>query len=504
MKNFELNYLFAGILSLVLCCACGEVDFLLDGIDESKYSSDRIFYKEKDMSYILERTDDGQVLFSEDTPSKMLPKVGKVIAFPLDDAYPFGYFGKVKKIIQKTNGYQVELEEGDLGDLYPDTVISIKGSIYMMNDSRALDDITFDLNMSKKHYSLEGNYKLVAPDIIYDVETKDGEVIRRNFQINGGISAETEIKFASISGGDESEPLVEKQLWGPSVGDYFRLGILGIVTGFWEGEAEVDLAVKHVMEGEFKAGFDWSETNSDGFSNYTSTCNELEFSVLKKCSGELVGGIILKCTPFINYKKWFKNEYGGGDLRKNLYASLKLGLGARAKFDLINWEEKEKDRYLSLFLKIAGYAKASIGGKKEFDNGWDADAELGYIYRDSTYLDIVKWAIWPEFEITDCYNMGNSAFISLQKKSERTILNPNLYLRVRDKETGADLGERLVTFTNDIIYDYTLMLSDDYFNRIFEVTPVAEFLENQYWSVGDKYIINNKPVHIPGNDFVLP
>lgn len=381
-------------LSLV---SCGEVDYLVN-IDEKEpenYSKENVFIEEEDMSLVVSKTDGGKVLFSDKTPLNKLPEVGKVLALPIDEKYPVGYFGKVKEITKRNGGFEVQLEPATIAELYPDTVLYYKGPVYALNSTRAGDDINFNIDLTFGKIKVTGEYTMMSPEVEYKVETSNGKEVGRSFRIISQVKTETKASFLGRDIDWESEnPLASTYLVGGSFSKYLGLGLKVGFFGRVVANVDIDVSLTHTMLGQLDAGFSVGEhiadSNGEITNNFDVAINDLKFSKFQKAKGEIGFGISLKAYTDVNFLGWKSSTDDNMFLRVAALANFK------SDFDYANFNYKDVNNEVETGLKLLFDYKAGFTMKDKNNNeiffGYSNSAQL--IISGDTYL------IWPEFNIS--------------------------------------------------------------------------------------------------------
>ena len=495
-RNKGLIY---SVLFSIALISCGEEDFLVNNEDEEpgKYSEENVFLKEEDMSLVVSRTDEGKVLFSEKTPLNKLPEVGKVLALPIDEDYPIGYFGKVKEIIKRNGTFEVQLEPATIAELYPDTVLYYKGPVYALNSSRAGDDIIFDIDLTFGLVNITGEYTMVSPEVEYKVETSNGKEIGRTFRILSRVKTETEISFIGRDIDWESEkPLASVFLVGGSFTKYLGLGVKADFNGRVVGNVDIDVSLTHTMQGQLDAGFSVGEHIADSTgqitNNFDVAINELEFSKFQKAKGEIGFGISLKAYTDVNFLGW---KFSTDD---NLFLRVAALANFKSDFDYENFFYNETKNEVETGLKLIVDYKAGFMVEDKNKN------EIFVGYSDSAQW-IIPWdtfLIWPEFKISRNTYYGNSAYLDAYLIKDKAILSFCKKVAVwYEKDTNKMCGYEYLTFDgNSSLFPITGLNSQ----KEYWVFPTIEIMENKFITVGEPEWVGPYNLDLPEYDWILP
>ena len=499
MRN--LNSLLLSALFLLLCCACGDEALFISNSEKNQdehYSSDRIFYQEKDMNYVLQKTDEGKVLFSEKTPSKTLPKVGKVIAFPIDEEYPVGYYGKVKEITKRNGAFEVQLEPATIAELYPDTVLYYKGPVYALNSSRAGDDIIFHIDLTLGLINITGEYTMVSPEVEYKVETSNGKEIGRTFRIISRVTTKTEFSFIGRDIDWESEkPLASVYLVGGSFSKYLGLGVKADFNGRVVGNVDIDVSLTHTMQGQLDAGFSVGEHVADStgqiINDFDVAINDLEFSKFKKAKGEIGFGISLKAYTDGNLLGW---KFSTDD---NLFLRVAALANFKSDYDYANFNYNETKNEVETGLKLIVDYKAGITMKDPNNN----KIFVGYSDSAQWVIPWDKFLLWPKMDVSRNVYYGESAIVDASLTNNEAILSfCNKAVVWYEKDTDKICGYEYVSF-------------DEYWSTIVSITglnpqkdylvyPAIEIIENEFLRIGEPVWFGPGELDIPGWDWILP
>lgn len=493
----RLVYAFI-LFSLV---SCGERDYFVNndgdnGDDSISYSEENVFLEKKDISLVISRTDEGKVQFSDKTPLNIIPKVGKILALPIDEQYPAGYYGKVKEITNRDGVYEVQLEPATIAELYPDTVLYYKGPVYAMASSRAGDDIIFDIGLNYGVVGITGLYSMVSPEVEYKVETRDGKEIGRTFRITSVVKTETKFSLEGKAIDYESEPIVSVYLVGHKFSDYFGLGVKADFNWRAVGEIDFDASLTHTMYGNLDVGFSVGEHIGDSVSSiindFDVVINEFEWSKFEKAKGEIGLGISLKAYTDVNFLKW---KFSTDD---NLFLRVAALVNFKSDFDYMNFNYKDVNNEIEIGHKFivdykAGFCKEDDDGNEIF-LGWNDSAQW--------YKKWGEFLIWPEFEITDHNYWGTSAMLGvLEIKSEAILFMCDKALVWYDIETKKMCGVQYFSFNSN--YESVMIEGLDA-EKHYLVYPAIKVGDNQFLRIGEPYQIGPYNLDLPDYDWIIP
>lgn len=495
-EALKLVYIFVFSLSLF---ACGHEVFL-SGDEENEpgsYSQENVFFEEKDMSLVLSRTDEGIIQFSKKTPLNKIPEVGKVLALPIDEEYPIGYYGKVKEISELNGAWEVQLEPATIAELYPDTVLYYKGPVYALNSSRAGDDVVCDINLSFGLVNITGVYEMVSPEVEYEVVTSNGQEIGRTFRILSRVKTETEISIVGKDIDWESKtPLATFYLVGGGFTKYLGLGIKADLDGRVVGNIDIDVSATHKMQAQMDAGFSVGDHVNDSIgkmnNKFDVVINEWKWSEFQKAKGEIGFGFSLKAYTDINIIKW---KFSTDD---NLFLRVAPLVNFKSDFDYANFDYKDVNNEIETGLKLivdykAGFMKEDVTGNEIFV-GWSDSADWYYPWK--TFL------IWPEFQISSYQYWGNSALLSVSLiKNEAIYAFHDKALVWVDKETKRMCGYEYITFDGN--YTEVVITGLDS-KKEYLVYPAIEVDTNMFIRVGEPYWVGPNNLDLPDYDWILP
>lgn len=495
-KNQELIYSLIFSISLI---SCGEEDLCRINNEDKELencSENNVFLEEKDMSFVISRTEEGKVLFSDKTPLNKLPEVGKVLALPIDDEYPVGYYGKVKEITKKNRAWEVQLEPATIAELYPDTVLYYKGPVYALNSSRAGDDVIVDIDLTFGLINVTGSYSMVSPEVEYKVETSNGKEVGRTFRLLSRVKSETEIKLLGKNIDWESKPISSVYLVGGKFSKYLGLGIKADLNGRIVGNADIDVSLIHTMQGQMDVGFSVGEHLVDSLAqirnDFDVSINDWEWSNFQKAKGEVGFGISIKAYTDANFFKW---KFSTDD---NLYLRVTALANIKTDVDFANFNYKDVNNEIETGVKFlvdykAGFIKEDINGNEIFV-GWSDSADL--------YKPWKTFLIWPEFEISGQNHWGNSALLDVWMINDESILSfCNKALVWYEKETNKMCGYEYVIFYGK---NGEALLEGLERKKVYIVYPAIEIKDNQFLRVGNPWVLEQSNPILPDNDWILP
>ena len=494
--NKVTNMVYILVFSFALLSCGDEALFWNEEKEPEKYSEENVFLDEKDMSWVVSRTDEGKVQFSKETPLNKIPEVGKVLALPIDEQYPVGYYGKVKEITKQDATWEVQLEPATIAEIYPDTVLYYKGPVYLLDSSRAGDDINLDINLNYGLVNISGAYTMVSPEVEYKVETANGKEVGRTFKIISRVKTETEVSFLGDDIDWESKPFASVYLVGGKFSKYLGLGIKADFNGRIVGEVDIDVALTHTMEGQMSAGFSVGDHLVDSIGQITNefdvVINDWEWSKFQKVKGEVGFGVSLKAYTDVNFLGW---KFNTDD---NLFLRVAALANFKSDFDYENFNYKDVNNEIETGVKLivdykAGFMKEDISGNEIFV-GWSDSAE--WYMKWSTHL------IWPEFRIISAYYNGSTAMAEVWLEKNEALLTPfcDKALVWYDHKTMEMCGARSFNFGK---YN-TVVIEGLEPEKLYRIYPALRITENTYIRIGDYTLIGKSSLDIPGSDFVLP
>ena len=498
LLNREKNLQFLFLISLLLL-SCGEEDIVCVSQEDTSgtYSKDNVFLEDKDLSYVISRTDEGKIHFSKKTPVDIIPEIGKVLAFPIDEKYPTGYYGKVKKITKQNGSCEVQLEPATIAELYPDTVLYYKGPVNVITSSRVGDDVNLDVNLDFDYVNITGTYKMMSPEVEYKVETSNGEVVGRSFRLKASVETKTKLDFGGKVIDKESDPFGSVYLVGGKFSKWFALGIKADFSGRIVGQIDFDASFTHTMQAQMNVGFSAGEHFSDSISrednNIDVSINDLQWSKFKKAKGEIGFGISLKAYTEASFIKW---KLSTDD---NLYLRVSGLVNFKSDFDYRNFDYKKINNEIEVGRKImvdykAGFYKEDNDGNNVYF-GWGDSADW--------YMKWETLLIWPEFSINEHNYWTTSALLGVKCIKDEAILSfCDKALVWYEMDTNKMSGIKFFTFTNkyeDILIDGLIK------GKNYIIYPSIKVGENEFIRVYEPYTIT--PFNLdgmPDYDWWLP
>lgn len=426
-KNFEAGKAYA----------LGEIGDEI--VDEESY--DAVIKENTEMidetfaSYVTGTVNTSTIVMSASTPEELLPEIGEILLCGVEDEkFPYGFAGKVTQIKEEADGYVIETEQPELGEIFES--INVEGEMPLevipQTESRGLELIldkeSDEFKLTAEKYSDEAGFQGLSLDLTLDMEPSSNSSSDSSGNIDASFSGVNQITLGGDLGFKCAYKIVEnvegkEDCFDLNLDILSKLG-LDVELGV-EGKLGTDFELAKLEFAPFKVKFlNCFKKNKDNESRVAPAVvvkcivaildPKLILSYKTEASGKIGLNSGFECSNITNiYTKDKQLNIGTNKgTPVNWFSTInmegKLQTGLNLKFTMKpKWRSGKEDNMLEL--------EAFTGPQI------NATAETGYGSENNVCFDIVPWNNSLSGQVTIYSVMNNDIKFSASCEKEFSL-----------------------------------------------------------------------------------